>query len=173
MAFCESTRASRVYIEVMTRLALLAISLVAAACAGPGSLAGKSEADLRASLGAPAAEYPNADGSRTLAFPQGSFGPQTYMAEVAPGGTVRGVRPALGEDTFQRINPGMTRDEVLRLIGPPQEAMDFPRQRELSFEYRFRDAWGYPALFYVNFDPRGIVVSKLTRRIDPSPSRDR
>jgi outer membrane protein assembly factor BamE (lipoprotein component of BamABCDE complex) len=157
----------------MTRLALLAIPMFAAACAGPASLAGKSESDLRASLGAPAAEYLNADGSRTLAYPQGSFGTQTYMAEVSPGGAVRGVRQALGEDTFQRINPGMTRDEVLRLIGPPHETMDFPRQRELSFEYRFRDAWGYPALFYVNFDPRGIVVSKFTRRIDPNPSRDR
>ena len=168
----ESIRAPRVYIGVMTRLALLAIPFLAAACAGPASLTGKSESELRASLGSPVAEYANADGSRTLAYPQGYFGTQTYMAEVAPDGAVRSVRQALGEDTFQRISPGMTRDEVLRLIGPPKETMEFPRQRELSFEYRFRDAWGYQAFFYVNFDPRGIVVSKLTRRIDPSSSRD-
>ena len=173
----ESIRASRVYIGVMRHLALLAIALFAAACAGPASLAGKSESDLRASLGAPAAEYLNADGSRTLAYPQGSFGTQTYMAEVAPGGAVRGVRQALGEDTFQRINPGMTRDEVLRLIGPPQETMT-PRQRELSFEYRFWSL-GLSALFFVELTPRdrGEQVH-APHRSDPSrdaalPAHDR
>ena len=43
---------------------------------------------------------------------------------------------------------------------------DFTRQRELSWEYRFTDAWGYRAFFYVNFDPRGVVVSKFTRRLE-------
>ena len=30
----------------------------------------------------------------------------------------------------------------------------------------FVDTWGYRSYLYVNFDPAGIVVSKLTRRID-------
>jgi hypothetical protein len=28
------------------------------------------------------------------------------------------------------------------------------------------DAWGYRALFFVNFDERGVVVGKFTRRIE-------
>ena len=60
----------------------------------------------------------------------------------------------------------MTREQVLRLIGPPLDATDFTRQRETSWEYRFMDAWGYRAFFYVNFDPRGVVVSKFTRRLE-------
>ena len=51
-------------------------------------------------------------------------------------------------------------------IGPPIDRMAFERQGEDSWEYRFVDAWGYRAFFYVNFNVRGLVVSKLTRRVE-------
>ena len=162
----ESSGAPKVYIVAMSRIALVGFALLAAACAGPSSLAGRPEAELRARMGAPAAEYPGADGSRTLAYPMGFFGAQTYMAEVAPDGAVRTVREALNEESFVRISAGSTRDEVLRLIGPPRDSATFPRLGQVSWEYFFRDTWGYPALFFVNFDARGIVVGTFTRRID-------
>jgi outer membrane protein assembly factor BamE (lipoprotein component of BamABCDE complex) len=76
------------------------------------------------------------------------------------------VRNALNDETFQRINPGMTRDQVLRLIGPPRDSTRFQRLDQDSWEYYFQDAWGYRALFFVNFDSGGVVVSKFTRRLD-------
>lgn len=124
-------------------------------------------ADVRGALGPPAAEFVNADGSRSLAYPSGPLGTQTYMADVAPSGVVRAFRQVLDDSTFQAIRNGMTRDEVLRLIGPPGDTMTFARQKEVSWEYHFVDTWGYRAYFSVNFDPQGRVVSKLTRRIDP------
>jgi hypothetical protein len=152
------SRAMRVFV-------LLAAAWIAAACAVPASLVGRPEADL-ASLGRPVGEYPNPDGSRTLAYSPGYYRGVTYIAEVDPRGTVRAVRQALVEESFQQVVPGMSREEVLRLIGPPLDSTQFDRQRETSWEYRFVDAWGYRAFFYVNFDPRGNVVSKLTRRIE-------
>ena len=148
------------------RLAPLCLALLACACAGPDAFVGRSEAELRGALGPPQGEYRNADGSRTLAYSPGAYSGQTYLAEIDPSGAVRGVRQALVEETFQRIAPGMTREEVLRLIGPPVDSMAFPRKEEVSWEYRFIDTWGYRSLFDVNFDPRGMVVSKLTRRIE-------
>jgi len=145
----------------------LVLALLLAACASPASFVGRPAAALQqGSLGAQIGDYPNPDGSRTLAFSYGYYSGQTYLALVDPAGIVREVRQALVEENFQRIEPGMTREEVLRLIGPPLESTDFTRQREVSWEYRFQDAWGYRAFFYVNFDPRGIVVSKFTRRIE-------
>jgi hypothetical protein len=47
--------------------------------------------------------------------------------------------------------------------------MHFPRLGHDSWEYQFIDTWGYKAFFYVNLDANGIVVSKLTRRLE---SRD-
>ena len=150
----------------MTRISLLVPLLLAAACSTPGAFVGRSEGDLRAQLGAPAGDYPNGDGTRTLAYPQGRLSTETYMVDVAPGGAVRSVRQALTDDTIQRINAGMTRDQILRMIGPPREVMSFPRKAETSWEYYFNDTWGYRSHLYVNFDPAGIVVSKLTRRVD-------
>ena len=84
-----------------------------------------------------------------------------------PGGNPGGP---INDDTIMRINPGMTRDEVLRMFGPPRDVMGFPRQRETSWEYLYVDTWGYRSYLYVNFDPAGVVVSRLTRRIDPERS---
>jgi hypothetical protein len=147
-------------------LSALVLAALACGCATPRSMVGGSEADLRAKMGAPRGDYANADGSRTLAYPTGPLGTDTYMAEVAPGGQVRSVRNALNDETFQRINPGMTRDEVLRLIGPPRDSAKFAALGQDSWEYYFQDTWGYRALFFVNFDANGIVVSKFTRRLD-------
>lgn len=143
----------------------LAALLLLAACATPASLVGRPAVELGA-LGQPIGEYPGPDGSRTIAFSPGYYSGVTYMADVDAAGTVRAVRQALVEESFQQVVPGMSRDEVLRLIGPPLDSTEFTRQRETSWEYRFTDAWGYRAFFYVNFDPRGIVVSKLTRRLE-------
>jgi hypothetical protein len=153
----------------MNRALVIAVTCITVGCASPGGLTGHTEAELKARMGPPSAEYPNPDGSRTLAYSMGRFWTETYMAEVAPNGDVRSVRSARNDDTFHRIVPGMRRDEVLRLIGPPGEAMHFPRLGHDSWEYQFIDTWGYKAFFYVNLDARGIVVSKLTRRLE---SRD-
>jgi hypothetical protein len=146
-------------------LAIVSISLVAA-CATPATLTGRTEAELNAKMGPPSGQYPNSDGSRILAYSMGRLGTETYMADVSPAGQVIAVRGARNDDTFQRIVQGMHRDEVLRMIGPPGDTMRFPRQNQDSWEYYYQDTWGYPAYFYVNFDASGIVVSKVTRRID-------
>ena len=79
---------------------------------------------------------------------------------------------ALGEDTFNRIQPGMTKDEVLRLIGPPGETMHFARTNTNAWDYRFIDQWGYPAIFSVILDGAGgKVVSKFTQRIERDKAR--
>lgn len=161
----------------MRSASILIVAIAAAGCAALGERAltpgVSTEEQLRRAMGAPAVEFAHADGSRTLAYPSGPMGTQTYMADLAPNGTVRAVRPVLKEEVFQSVQPGMTRDEVLRLIGPPGDSMAFPRRRQVSWEYNFRDAWGYRALFFVDFDDRGIVVGKFTRRIDNDRSRDR
>ena len=145
-------------------------ALLGAACAtydGHSLRPGVStEADVLGLMGRPAVAYVNADGTRRLAYPRGPLGTQTYMVELGPDGRVRDVRNALTDETFHQIRAGMTRDEVLSLIGPPGETMHFARLDQESWEYRFQDTWGYRAIFSVNFDRNGLVVSKFTRRIE-------
>lgn len=142
---------------------------VVAGCASTGaglSPGNSTEMEVLQAMGRPAAEFRDGDGSRTLAYPQGPMGTQTYMVEIAPDGRLRQVRAALNEDHFGRIAPGMRREELLRLIGPPGDSMYFPGLRQDSWEWRFVDTWGYLAVFSVNFDAAGRVVSKFTRRIE-------
>ena len=152
------------------RHSLLALSLFAAACAsydGRGLQPGvTSESEVRRTMGPPALELDNPDGSRTLAYPKGPLGTRTYMVKLGPDGMVGGVEQVLNEDHFYRIVPGITRDDVLRTIGPPSQVDEFPRLQQTAWEYRYQDAWGYTAILSVMIDPRGIVVGKTTRRLE-------
>jgi outer membrane protein assembly factor BamE (lipoprotein component of BamABCDE complex) len=130
-----------------------------------------TEDEVRRVMGRPAVEFQNADGSRELAYPRGPMGTQTFMADVNRDGILKVVRPVLTDDVFNGIQPGMTREDVLRLIGPPGSSMDFEGLQHESWEYRYMDTWRYVAVFSVDFDRNGIVVSKFKRRIERSDGR--
>ena len=150
-------------------LALLGILLAACASySGYNLQAGTSTRDdVVRTMGAPAMEFPNPDGSRRLAYPRGPIGLETFMVDVDRSGVVREVNQVLTDGTFNRIQPGMTREAVLRMIGPPGDVMEFPRMNQESLEWRYMDTWRYIAFFSVNFDRgSGVVVSKFTRRLD-------
>lgn len=154
----------------MKTLSFSALILGLAACASydgftlrPGA---SSEAEVRSVMGPPAVEFAERDGSKRLAYPRGPLGSQTYMAEVGSDGVLREVRQVLTDDMFYRIQPGQTRDDVLSMIGPPGETMHFSRLGQDSWSYRYRDTWGYLAIFSVNFEANGVVVSKFSRRLE-------
>ena len=121
---------------------------------------------MRGTMGVPALEFANGDGSRRLAYPRGPLGTRTFMADVGPDRVLARVSQVHDDDTFYRIQPGLTRDDVLRLIGPPGQTMAFPRSGNYAWDYRYTDTWGYLAIFSVTFDRDGIVVSKITQRIE-------
>jgi hypothetical protein len=154
----------------MKTLAASSLCLWVAACAsydGHSLRAGAStESEVRSVMGMPANEFANADGSKRLAYPHGPLGTQTYMADVGTDGILKAVTPVLRDETFYRIQPGLTRDDILRMIGPPGETMAFPRLGQVAWDYRYQDTWGYQAIFSVMFDANGIVVGKFTRRIE-------
>lgn len=125
-----------------------------------------SENDVRRVMGAPALEMSNPDGTRRMAYPRGPFGTQTFMVQLGRDGMLQAIQPVLNEDHFYRIQNGQTREDVLRMIGPPGETMDFPRLRQEAWDYRYQDAWGYLAIFSVMLDRDGLVVGKVTRRLE-------
>jgi outer membrane protein assembly factor BamE (lipoprotein component of BamABCDE complex) len=72
----------------------------------------------------------------------------------------------LNDEAVARVQQGQTRDHVLSLLGPPVQMMTFPRLGHTAWDYRITDTWGYQAVFSVTFDAQGIVVSKITQRLD-------
>ena len=158
----------------MKPIAVAALVLVSA-CAGYGGTGLKpgsaTDADVRATMGTPAMEMRDPDGSRHLYYPRGPMGNQTFVADVGHDGVLREVRQVLGDDTFNRIQPGMTGEEVLRMIGPPREKMHFANLGQTAWDYKFRDTWGYEAIFSVMVGDNGVVVGKITRRIEARERR--
>ncbi|MGZ5063630.1 MAG: outer membrane protein assembly factor BamE domain-containing protein [Usitatibacter sp.] len=159
----------------MDKRVCLAAALLLCACASydGGSLRPgvSSESDVRSLMGAPRNEFTAPDGTRGLVYPKGPLGTQTFIVTLGQDGRVREVRQVLKDDTFYRIHPGMTEDEILQMIGPPGETMSFARSNTHAWDYRYIDTWGSLAIFSVTFDANGRVVSKFTRRIEKDAGR--
>ena len=85
---------------------------------------------------------------------------------VAPGAPMLGDYRVLNDEIVARVAPGQTREDVLALLGPPVRTMHFARLDHTAWDYRYMDTWGYHAIFSVTFDARGIVVSRLSQRIE-------
>jgi hypothetical protein len=108
---------------------LLAVGALLGACTHLGVSGFASgittEAEVRAKLGAPGMSWTEADGGKQLEYsgqPNGTF---CHMILIGPDGKVREIRQAFTEANFRRVVPGLTQDEVRRLLGRPEEKVRF------------------------------------------------
>ena len=63
-----------------------------------------------------------------------------------------------------RVQHGMTQEQVLGVMGPPDRTTAFPRTQTVAWDYRYTDSWGYLAMFAVTFSADGRVLSTFTWR---------
>jgi len=155
-------------------LVLIALVLLATACANfAGISPGTPAQEIRSTFGTPGTVWKNPDGSEVWEYPLGPVGVQTYMITIAPNQTVREVREVLSEEYRDKVQAGLSRDEVRRLIGKPRETAYFPARDEEVWTWRFQEFNFRYRLFHVLFDrTTGIVRSTMT--IDEElPDNDR
>lgn len=156
-------------------IALLS-SLLLAACAsysGSGLKPGEARLDdVQASMGTPAMRWQDADGSIQLAYPRGPAGFDTFMVRLGPDGRLQSITNVLEPAGFARIRPGMTKEEVLRVLGPPDysRTVYFKARDELVWDWRFRADSAAPARFLVLFDSTLGTVRSAIIRVDLQPS---
>jgi len=144
--------------------ALLALSLAAAGCANFSAISpGDPAPTVEARVGPPGAVWKNADGSEVWEYPQGSYAVQTFMVAFGSDHAVREVRQVLNETYFSRILPGMSREDVRRLIGKPREIWYFPARDEETWTWRYYDVTY--RFFNVLFD-RSEGTVRSTLRLD-------
>ena len=158
--------------------AAAAFLFLAATLAGCASYSGSglqpgvaTEAQVRETMGRPAMEFAEPGGGKRLVYPKGPLGTHTYMADVGGDGRMVAVRQVLDDGVFNDIQPGLTEQDVLRMIGPPGQTMGFPLSGNYAWDYRYTDTWGYLAIFSVTFSPQHLVVSKITQRIERDKGR--
>jgi hypothetical protein len=145
-------------------------TLLLAACAsysGSGLKPGAARlADVQALMGAPALRWQDVDGSVQLAYPRGPAGFHTFMVKLGPDGRLQSIANVLEDNSFARISAGMTKEQVLRVLGPPDysRSVYFKARDELVWDWRYCDIFGRPARFLVLFDgTTGATRSAMTQ----------
>ena len=124
--------------------------------------------EVHARLGAPAAEWPNDDGSVTLEYPRGPQGTQCWMLTVDSRGILQGIEQALTEANLARVEKGWRAEQVRRLLGRPGSETPFPLKPEVVWEWRVEPRLpGSFAFFHVHFSPDGIVTETSRREDSP------
>jgi len=144
----------KLFITILTAFLLVAC----AAYDGRGLKPDESRLDdvLRI-MGNPAMQWQEPDGSRQFAYPRGIH---TFMVDIAPDGRMQKIENIMNMKTFKRIQPGMTKSEVLRILGPSEssETAYYKARDELVWEWRYCDDWNEAARFEVLFDGSKEVV---------------
>src|SRR5437773_10712534 len=143
-------------------LLLLALAACLAGCANLTAVAsGMPAQQVQAKLGAPETIRKNADGSEVWEYPGGPLGRQTYMVTLGSDRAVREVHQVLNDEYFSRVHPGMSRDEVRRLLGKPGEIMVFGARDEEVWTWRYQQQ--NPMIFNVLFDRTAGTVMPTHR----------
>jgi hypothetical protein len=150
---------------------LLATAVMAGALAGCvnyGSIAPGTSADqLSTRAGRPAEVWKNADGTETWEYRYGPVGWYTYMVDMGPDRAVRAVHQVLDEPYLSKVQPGMSRADVHRLLGGPKEIAHYPLSHEEVWSWRFKQQNQWYRLFLVSFDESTGAVTRVYRIDDP------
>lgn len=121
-------------------VAALATVLGLSGCAAgfsPARLVGQTDREVGQRLGVPTGRHALPDGGTRLEFATGPFGRHTWMLDLDAQGRVARSEQVLGEQQFSQVRDGMTRDELLRLIGRPGETRHGGRAGGEVWNWRF------------------------------------
>lgn len=124
-----------------------------------------TEADVRDRFGVPENTWPEADGSRTLEYNRQPAGHQNYMITIGPDGTMTALRQVVAPHTFDRVQAGMTEQEVRRMLGKPAKRVTYALKRETDWDWRYIDPPSTEMLFTVTFDQGGRVLRTARQQV--------
>lgn len=152
----------------MRRALALSQTLLLAACAsfdGRGLVVGKSTAaEAEALMGPPAQTLPLPDGGRALYFSRMPEGRHVFQATVDAQGVIRAFEQKLTRlNLFTILQDQWTKDDVLKLFGPPGRRGRLDRLEREWWEYKWLDYQDYRIL-YVQFSGDNVVRELIDLR---------
>lgn len=117
-----------------------------------------TEADVRAEFGEPAYVWNESDGSRTFEYNRQPAGHRNYMVTIGPDGKMSALRQVLAPQMFEKIQPGMTDEQVRRMLGMPAKRMRFALKQETDWDWQWIDPPNREMVFTVTFSDEGRVI---------------
>jgi outer membrane protein assembly factor BamE (lipoprotein component of BamABCDE complex) len=128
------------------------------------------QADVLDVFGTPDRIVAAADGVRILQFPMGPAGARTFFAWIGPDGRLIEVRNVLVAETFAKVRPGLSQDDVQLLLGRPGSKIPRPLRQQSDWTWRCLEG-GDTKQFSVTFDAEGKVTSAGVEPIQPEGGR--
>ncbi|MDC6170478.1 outer membrane protein assembly factor BamE [Paucibacter sp. XJ19-41] len=130
---------------------------------------GISTADqVQAFYGRPVQVWQDADGGRTLEYSSQPFGNTCFMVKLDAAGKLVGVRDTLLEASRFSITPGMSEEQVSRLLGRERTRVFFRFSGEDVWDWNVQpEQGGYLLRFNVHFK-NGRVLRLSQSTVFPS-----
>jgi len=117
---------------------------------------GASATDVEARMGKPIAQGALPNGARYWDYTLQPFGYHNYRVTFAPDERVQAVQDLLNNQNIARIEPGMSRAQVVDIVGPSRHAGQYANgTSSLSWRY---DDYGVIKLLHVIFDSSDRVL---------------
>jgi hypothetical protein len=115
-------------------------------------------ADMVQYYGQPSRVWPEADGGRTLEYATQPFGQTCYMVRLDAQDRFVSAIDALAPAQRERVQPGMTPDQVTRLLGRERSRVFFSNSQEDVWDWNVPPEMnGYLLRFNVHFK-EGVVL---------------
>lgn len=124
-----------------------------------------SEGDVRNAMGKPETTWEDENGTRILEYPKGPEGSRTWIFTIDNVGKLTSYHQALSPENLARVKPGMSRDDIRRLLGKPRTVVNFNRLKEEVWDYRILENQE-SRLFNVHMDQTSGRVTR-TSSTDP------
>lgn len=130
-----------------------------------------TEVDVRKAFGEPETIWPETDGSRTLEYPRQPMGSRNYMITIGPDGVMTALRQVVAPHVFEKIQPGMTQEQVRRMLGRPARRMTYNLKQETEWDWNWMDPPNREMEFTVTFGANGTVKNTASREKLPQGER--
>jgi hypothetical protein len=124
-----------------------------------------TEADVRARFGEPEKIWDARDmaslpmpgaaaepGARTLEYNRQPAGQVNYMITIAPDGKMSALRQVLTPQNFAKVLPGMSMEQVRKMLGKPMKVTTYALKRETHYDWRYLNPPSTAMIFTVVFD---------------------
>jgi len=125
-------------------------------------------AEVLERMGEPGQRYRNDDGTATWEYSRQPAGAHCYMISFDHQQIVARLEQVLSSPYFSRVIPGMSKDEIRRLLGAPGSRTVFDNLREEIWEWRIEGTLpSDETYFMVHFDTGQGTVKRSSQRVQP------
>lgn len=132
-----------------------------------------TEADVRAAFGEPENVWDEPGGAKTLEYNRNPAGHRNYMVTIGTDGKMSALRQVLTPENFAKVKPGMTMEQVRRMLGKPARRQEFALKNEQAWDWRYLEPPNQSMMFTVSFDRDMRVVRTGTAKDPEAPENSK